>query len=499
MTSISKKTRSRISPSRESNPRKSPSRNSKLRASGARHSQFQILWKKAVEARGQWPALLRRPPSIWLLLRNTLLQHAILISALVGISFLSAPLFAGIGEAADWIFAGRVLAVFVWGLSIWLSTPKILHLATLRAQGIVIQADHRAKEDPQQGLKLYREALAQTVSSHSRSNIERKIRAIESTLSGEIRATQANTPRTTSKTSSSPCSRNDATIVKQVAPPRSNDDDSEVESVGPDGRYVIHRELGRGGMAVVFLASDKVLGRDVALKQLPTQMYSEKELTERFRQEARALASLSHSNVVQIFDLFDHDEQLWIAMEFVSGGDLADQMDERGAYSAHDALEIIVPVARGLAAAHARGIIHRDIKPMNILLAEDLTPKLTDFGLAKLIESSVHTVAGVAMGSPPYMSPEQAAGKPADKATDMYSLGITLYELLSGRTPFEGDTTQVMAQHITQAPAPLTDLCPDLAPEVSEFVIGMLGKDPSVRPSDMNRWVARAEALGVLR
>jgi serine/threonine-protein kinase len=251
-------------------------------------------------------------------------------------------------------------------------------------------------------------------------------------------------------------------------------------------------------MATVFLATDEVLGREVALKQLPAQMYSEKELTERFRQEARALASLNHPNVVQIFDFFDHEEQLWIAMEFVRGGDLAGQMDTRGAFSPREAFEVILPVASGLAAAHARGIVHRDIKPMNILISEDLVPKLTDFGLAKLIETSVHTVAGVAMGSPPYMSPEQAAGRVADKATDMYSLGITLYELLSTRTPFEGDMSQVMAQHITQPPPPLTDLCPDLAPEISELVDSMLEKDPNLRLSDMNRLVSRAEALGVL-
>lgn len=288
-----------------------------------------------------------------------------------------------------------------------------------------------------------------------------------------------------------------ATVIEPVVAPGSQDE-AGPESVGPDGRYLLHREIGRGGMAVVFHATDKVLGRDVALKQLPTPIDSEKELTERFRQEARALASLSHPNVVQVFDLFDHDERLWIAMEYLHGGDLANQMDRRAAFSPWDAFDIVVPSASGLAAAHARGIVHRDVKPMNILIAEDLTPNLTDFGLAKLIENSVHTVAGVAMGSPPYMSPEQAAGKIADKATDMYSLGITLYELLSTRTPFEGDMAQVMAQQITQAPPPLADFCPELAPEICELVAEMLEKEPNRRPSDMNAFIARVEALGTL-
>ena len=476
----------------------SPSK-STSRASSGKNSRSTILRKQVLEARNQWPALLRRPQLIWILLRGTGLQHVFLVSALIGIQLGTAPLVAAIrhfiqfdpGATSQWIVSGSASAVLAWAVGIWLSTPRVLNLATLRARGMAIRAGHRAKQDPSLGIKLYREALRQTVISSSRTDIERKITNLE--LAQTRGATVACSPP---KTKAAPVSRNDATIIEEVTPAGSHED-TDAESVGPDGRYLLHRELGRGGMAVVFLASDSVLGRDVALKQLPTRMNSEKELTERFRQEARALASLSHSNVVQIFDLFDHQEQLWIAMEFVCGGDLADQMDERGAFSPREAFEVVVPIASGLAAAHARGIVHRDIKPMNILISEDRTPKLTDFGLAKLVESSVHTVAGAAMGSPPYMSPEQAAGKPVDKATDMYSLGITLYELLSNRTPFEGDITQVMAQHITQAPPPLAEFCTDLAPNISELVTSMLEKDPKHRLSDMNQFISRVDKLRV--
>ena len=448
----------------------------------------------------QWPALLRRPELIGLVLRKTALHHAIFAAVLIGIHLGTGILLGKIdeflaidpGAPTTWIAAGTICATLVWGLSVWVSMPRVMNFAALRARGLTIRADHRVKEDPQLGLELYREALRQLVSSPSRSDIERKIRALEAT-----QARQVGDESSHALDSAASVMRTDATLIQPVEPPESRDE-AHAESVGPDGRYLLHRELGRGGMAVVFHATDQVLGRDVALKQLPTQMCSEKELTDRFRQEARALASLSHPNVVQIFDLFDHDGQLWIAMELTRGGDLADQMDLRGAYSPRQAFEVVVPIASGLAAAHARGIIHRDIKPMNILLSEDLTPKLTDFGLAKLIETSVHTVAGATMGSPPYMSPEQAGGKATDKATDMYSLGITLYELLSTRTPFEGDMSQVMAQHITQLPDPLIDLCPKLAPEISELVASMLEKDPNLRPRDMGCFVARVESLGVL-
>ena len=477
------------------------SRRKSSRSSSGAKSRSQILWKQAVEARVQWPSLLRRPELIWLVLRKTALQHAILAAAIIGIQLGTGDFVGMIGEflqlepgaPTTWMAAGTACATFVWGVGIWLSTPRVLNFAALRARGLAIRADHRAKEDPELGLELYREALGKLLSSQSRSEIRRKIKALEAAQA----AAQSDTEPNHTAEGAASLMRNAATVVKPFEPSESQAE-TDVETVGPDGRYLLHREIGRGGMAVVFHATDQVLGRDVALKQLPTQMCAEKELTDRFRQEARALASLSHPNVVQIFDLFDHDGQLWIAMELTRGGDLADQMDRQGAYSLRQAFEIVVPIAGGLAAAHARGIIHRDIKPMNILIAEDLTPKLTDFGLAKLIETSVHTVAGVAMGSPPYMSPEQAGGKVADKATDMYSLGITLYELLSTRTPFEGDMSQVMAQHITQPPPPLTDFCPELAPDISQLVASMLEKDPKLRPGDMGSFVASVRALGAL-
>ncbi len=156
---------------------------------------------------------------------------------------------------------------------------------------------------------------------------------------------------------------------------------------------------------------------------------------------------------------------------------------------------MLVPVARGLAAAHERGIVHRDVKPMNILIARDGTPKLTDFGIAKLKEASVHTVAGSVMGSPHFMSPEQAAGQPAEIPTDVYSLGVTLYLLVTGRTPFEGGVSQVMAQQITQPPPPPIEFNDTLDPGTEQLILDMLEKDPARRLPDMHQFVSRAEAL----
>ncbi len=268
-----------------------------------------------------------------------------------------------------------------------------------------------------------------------------------------------------------------------------------MERIGPEGRYILGRELGRGGMAVVFLASDEVLGREVALKQLMLQDDSDKGLEERFRQEARVVASISHANIVQIYDFFEQRGQLWIAMELMQGGDLADEIERRERFAPSDSLAVAAQVARGLAATHVRGIVHRDVKPMNILLGSDGTPKLTDFGLAKLMQASVHTVAGSVMGSPFYMSPEQATGGPTGVGTDMYSLGVTLYQLVTGRLPFEGNASEVMAQHVTQLPPVPACHVADLDPRIQTIILDMLEKDPERRLPTMTEFIERAEAL----
>jgi len=201
-------------------------------------------------------------------------------------------------------------------------------------------------------------------------------------------------------------------------------------------RYRIESELGRGGMGVVYRATDTILDRTVALKSLPAELLSHTELVARFQREARVVAARTHPNLVAVHDLVHQGGQLYMAMELVVGRDLADLLQEQGALPAAQALAIAVQCARALAHAHAQGIVHRDFKPDNVLLTADGTAKVTDFGIAKSQSGPRMTQTGALMGTPYYMSPEQSSGAEVDARTDLYALGATLYELLSGEPPF---------------------------------------------------------------
>jgi hypothetical protein len=251
------------------------------------------------------------------------------------------------------------------------------------------------------------------------------------------------------------------------------------------GRYRIVKELGRGAMGVVHRALDLVLEREVALKELPPHLVARVELVRRFRQEARLLARLVHPSIVQVHDLIEEDGRLWIALELVAGGTLADALQRRGgALPWRESLRFAAQIAEGLAFAHSRGVIHRDIKPSNVLLSEEDPPaaKLADFGLARWIESSEHTQHGALLGSARYMSPEQAAGSAADERSDLYSLGIALFELLCGRAPYEGQVAAVLAQHLSGTPPRLGELCAGLPPELEALVMSLIARSPGDRP-----------------
>lgn len=260
--------------------------------------------------------------------------------------------------------------------------------------------------------------------------------------------------------------------------------------IGAQGRYRIEAEIGRGGMGVVWRGRDTLLERIVALKELPDT--AGVELRERFRHEAKALAKLSHPHVVQVYDLVEEGPRLFIAMELIDGGDL-DGLLRAGPVPLPRALAIARQIASGLAYAHARGVVHRDVKPLNVLLAADGTAKVTDFGLAKLSDATMHTVEGAVLGSPRYMSPEQAAGKVADARSDVYAFGATLFHLLAGRPPFDGDTASVLAQHITQPPPSVRSLAPGVPDELDALVLRLLAKDPGARPAGLDQV---ADALG---
>jgi len=259
-------------------------------------------------------------------------------------------------------------------------------------------------------------------------------------------------------------------------------------------RYAVEKEVGRGGMGIVYEAHDRTLDRRVALKSFPGALLGRGEAVERFKREAMALARLAHPNIVQVYDLTAADGNICIVMEYVDSGDLAGLM-EKGPMDRHAVLRIAAQLARALAYAHAQGIIHRDFKPENVLMTRDGVPKIMDFGLAKMSEKPNMTVQGSIMGSPRYMSPEQARGHGTDERTDIYSFGVTLYEMLCGAPPFEGDTMAILYKHVHEEPPPIREKVPDLPEPLAVLVERMMAKDPALRPAAMTEIVEILESL----
>ena len=261
------------------------------------------------------------------------------------------------------------------------------------------------------------------------------------------------------------------------------------------GRTVSHYEitemLGSGGMGVVYKAHDLVLQRSVALKFLPPDTASDPRAAERLRNEAIAASGLGNDHVQVVHDIAtDEDGRLFIVLEFYEGRTLQQRIAE-GALSSQEALGIIRQVALGLAAAHDASIVHRDIKPANIFLTRDGTAKILDFGLARLASESRMTRTGTALGTPGYLAPEQARGEDADQRADIWSLGVTLYECLTGQRPFRGEYEQAVIYNIlNQEPTPAADLNPDMSPELVAVLDRALAKDPVDRFQDCQELLA---------
>jgi serine/threonine-protein kinase len=261
------------------------------------------------------------------------------------------------------------------------------------------------------------------------------------------------------------------------------------------GKYEILAELGQGAMGTVYRARDPVLDRLVALKTVSPGLLSKRETFQRFEREARAAARLQHRNIVTIYELGEVEGTLFIAMELLEGMDLAHAMSPRDRLSVPHKVQIVVDVCRGLDFAHKRGVVHRDVKPANILILPDGTVKLVDFGIARLEDSSM-TRTGLILGTPSYMSPEVLTGQRVDHRADMWATGVLLYEMLSGKPPFEGDTIPtVVYKVINQPPPPLDPVQVGAPPGLLEVVARALAKDPAQRYLDMAQMGAELQAV----
>lgn len=269
------------------------------------------------------------------------------------------------------------------------------------------------------------------------------------------------------------------------------------------GRYTLTERIAAGGMGEVWQAKDDILGRSVALKVLKSGLTDETGFTERFRNEARLSAALTHGNIAQVYDYGEDDGTAYLVMEYVPGRPLSKLIEERAPMSPIDTVEIVAQAASALQAAHKNGLIHRDVKPANILIDPDGTAKLTDFGIARAADAVAMTKTGEVMGTAQYLAPEAAVGRPATGLSDVYALGVVAYEMLAGRRPFEADTAVALAlAHVNEPPPPLPPYVP---PTIRAVVHASLEKDPRRRPQSaaefgraMRQALRDADRMGML-
>jgi serine/threonine-protein kinase len=248
-------------------------------------------------------------------------------------------------------------------------------------------------------------------------------------------------------------------------------------------RYQLLDQLGKGGMAVVYRARDLMLERFVAVKLLREDYSRDPAFQQRFRQEAKAAANLSHPNIVTVHDFGLDQDQLFIVMEFVPGEDLKTLIKQRGRFTPEEAVPLLIQACAGIGYAHRAGLVHCDVKPQNMLVTPDQRLKVTDFGISRAL-STVHPEeqADVVWGSPQYFAPEQASGAAPSPATDVYSLGVVLYEALTGSLPFQASTAVDLARlHMEAEPPRLTEMVPDTSPALEQILIKVLSKEPSQR------------------
>ncbi|HYH54047.1 MAG TPA: protein kinase [Solirubrobacterales bacterium] len=248
------------------------------------------------------------------------------------------------------------------------------------------------------------------------------------------------------------------------------------------GRYKLEAKLGSGGMSTVYLARDTTLDRQVAVKVLHREMSEQADQLERFRQEARAVAKLSHPNVVAVIDAGEDGGHPYIVFEYVEGETLKQRINRIGALDAQESLAYAIEIARGLTVAHNRNMVHRDIKPQNVLIDAEGRAKLTDFGISRQLEQDGMTATGRVLGTTDYVAPEQAMGHPADQRSDIYSLGVVLYEMLTGQVPFQADSqVGVAMKHVNEELPDVQQRRPELSAAAAMVVERATAKDAAER------------------
>src|SRR5712691_5562945 len=272
----------------------------------------------------------------------------------------------------------------------------------------------------------------------------------------------------------------------------------QIEVLGD--RYQLQDPIGRGGMATIYRARDRRMDRVVAVKVLREVYSTDPKFVRRFQVEAKAASALQHPNIVQVYDYGQTDGNYYIVMELVEGTDLRRYLHSRGVLDVDRAVIIAHDVALGLGAAHRRDIVHRDVKPQNVLVGRGGAIKLTDFGIASVykdINAERLTTTGMTLGTVQYYAPEQAQGEIVTPAADVYALGIVMYEMLTGRTPFDGDTPVAVAmQHIQDMPTPPSYLNPNIPPALEEIIMRCLEKEPERRYRDGSSLARALELLG---